>query len=92
MMVFTTMLPNPNVTNTDKEIVRKFNQMMEKVIIKSADKNLGIVLMDTDDYIGQCISQLSDINTYRLATNYPRSDIKKQVMNTIIRFKPQIHR
>ena len=48
--------------------------------------------MDTDDYIGQCISQLSDTNTYRLATNYPRSDIKKQVVNTIIRFKPQIHR
>ena len=86
-----TMLPNPNVTNTDKEIVRKFNQMTEKIVIKPADKNLGIVLMDTDDYIRQCISQLSDTNTYRIATNYPRSDIKRQVVNTIIRFKPQIH-
>ena len=64
---------------------------MENVIIKPADKNLGIVLMDTDDYIEQCVSHLSDINTYRLATNYPRNDIKKQIMNTVIRFKPQIH-
>ena len=83
--------PNHNITSTDKETIQKFNHLTDKVIIKPADKNLGIVLMDTDDYIGQCISHLSDTNTYRLATNYPRSDIKKQVMNTVIRFKPQIH-
>ena len=45
--------------------------------------------MTTSDNV--LISQLSDINTYRLATNYPRSNIKRQVVNTIIRFKPQIH-
>ena len=50
-----TMLLNPNVTITDKETIKKFNHMTEQVIIKPADKNLGIVLMDTDDYIRQCI-------------------------------------
>ena len=86
-----TMPLNPNVTNADKETIKKFNHMTETVIIKPADKNLGIVLMDTDDYIRQCTNHLSDTSTYRLANSYPRSDIKKQVTNTAIKFKPQIH-
>ena len=38
-----------------------------KIIIKPADKNLGIVFMDTGDYIDQCMIQLSS-NTYQLVT------------------------
>ena len=43
--------------------------------------------MDTDDYIGQCISHLSDTSTYRL------QPITQGVtsMYTVVRFKPQIH-
>ena len=48
------------------------------------------MLLNTDDYITQCTNHLSDTSTYRLASNYPRCDIKKQLRNTIISFKPQI--
>ena len=56
---------------------------------KPADKNLSIVLLNTNDYITQCTNHLSDTNTYWLASKYPKN-IKKQLRNTIISFKPQI--
>ena len=64
--------------------------MRDKVIIKPADKNLGIVLMDTDDYIAQCTSHLADTTTYRLAEHYPRESIRRQLTNAVISFKPQL--
>lgn len=83
---------NTNVSKTDEFIIHKFKQIRNQVTIKPADKNLGIVLLNTDDYITQCANHLSDTNTYRVADHYPRSDIRKQLMNTIISFKPQISR
>lgn len=72
--------------------IKKFQQLRNEVTIKPADKNLGNVLLNTDDYITLCTSHLGDTTTYRLANQYPRGDIKKHVMNTVIRFKPQISR
>ena len=85
-----TMRFNFNCTDKDKATIEKFTHLREEVTIKPADKNLGIVLLNTDDYITQCTKHLADTNTYRLASNYPKNDIKKQVMSTIISFKPQI--
>ena len=41
------------------------------VIIKSADKNLGLCLMDTSWYNEECLRQLQDANTYSLITTSP---------------------
>ena len=87
-----TMRFNTNLTSTDKSTIIKFKRVSNEVIIKPADKNLGIVLLNTDDYITQCTNHLSDTSTYRLASNYPKDDITKQLRNTIISFKPQISR
>ena len=56
-------------------------------MIKPADKNLGIVIMNTDEYIEQCISVLLDSTTYRSAESYPHSMIEKSIEDTITPFK-----
>ena len=43
--------------------------------ITPADKNLGIVIMDKDDYMKQCMTLLADTNTYRRRIEYPTKDI-----------------
>ena len=68
---------NTNTSSTDEATINNFKQMRDKVTIKPADKNLRIVLLNTDDYISQCTSHVRDVTTYRLANHYPTQDIKK---------------
>lgn len=35
------------------------------IVIKPADKNLGIVVLDRDSYVAEALWQLSDLNVYR---------------------------
>ena len=46
--------------------------------------------MDTNDYITQCTKILSDNTTYRLASEYPIAEIRTQLTNTLIAFKPHL--
>ena len=85
-----TMRFSSNVTDADKVTIKKFKMARSEVTIKPADKNLGIVLLDTDQYVSQCTKHLSDTGTYRLAEEYPKENIKKAIRNTIISFKTQI--
>jgi hypothetical protein len=43
----------------------------EDIVIMAADKNLGVVVMDREDYVEMCQSHLSDENTYQ-PTEYNR--------------------
>ena len=65
------------MSSSDESTLKKLKQLRDQVTIKPADKNLGLVLMNTDHYITQCTSQLADTNTHRLANHYPREDVKK---------------
>ena len=46
--------------------------------------------MDTDDYVDQCSSFLAESQTYRPASTYPHTTIKKEVEDTIIPFKESL--
>ncbi len=80
-----------NLTQPQRKTLTKFKNSRQTITIKPADKNLGIVLMNTDDYFGQCMTQLSDTRTYRRALEYPTDDIRKHLQNTLIKFKKHIH-
>lgn len=80
----------PNITKTDRQNIKKLKQACNTITIKPADKNLGIVLLNTDDYISQCTKHLSDTSTYILADNYPTDTIRRQITNTVINFKTQL--
>lgn len=76
-----------NLTATQKSAIHQLKQVRHEVIIKPADKNLGVVLMNTDDYVTQCLAHLTDKKTYRLITEYPAHHIKKQLLNTLTNYK-----
>ena len=80
----------PNLSTTQRTALNKLQRLRHTVTIKPADKNLGIVLMNTDDYITQCLAHLTDKNTYRLTENYPKDDIQKHLQHTVTAFKQQL--
>ena len=80
----------PNLSHVQQRSLNQLQKARQTVTIKPADKNLGIVLMNTDDYIKQCMLHLTDKSTYRLAANYPSEQIQKQLTNILAAFKPQL--
>lgn len=45
-------------------------QREQSIIFKPADKNLGLVILNTVDYKQMCLKHLSDTDTYEVITNY----------------------
>ena len=64
----------PNLSRIQRTALSKLQRWRHTLTIKPADKNLGVVLMHTNDYITQCMLHLTDSTTHRLATNYPAED------------------
>ena len=80
----------PNLSRTQRTALSKLQRSRHTLTIKPADKNLGVVLMHTNDYITQCMLHLTDSTTYRLATNYPAEDIKRELQHAVAAYKPQL--
>ena len=78
------------VTNNDQNIISKLKKSRTEITIKPADKNLGVVILDTDDYIKQCMTILSDESTYRQAQLFPSEKIRTEITNLLVHFKPQL--
>ena len=56
------------------------------IIIKPADKNLGTVIMNTNDYIDQCLVHLTS-DSYIRVECFPDRNIRANIQNTLINFK-----
>ena len=80
----------PNLSGPQKASLNKLQRERQSVTIKPADKNLGLVLMNTDHYITQCMVHLTDTKTYRLANGYPSNDIQRQLSKVLTNFKQQL--
>ena len=80
-----------NVAITErKTILKKLKQSRLEITIKPADKNLGIVIMNTNDYIGQCMKLLSDVKVCRQTQLYPHEQIKESLTNLLVNFKSEL--
>lgn len=79
-----------NLTFSERKALAHLIKERHAVTVKPADKNLGIVIMNTEDYIQQCMKHLSDESTYRLATEYPATDMERRLTNVIIAFQTQL--
>ena len=64
---------NDNLTSQQRKALTQLQRQRNSITIKPADKNLGVVIMDTDDYIHECANILRDKQT-----QYPFTDIKKK--------------
>jgi hypothetical protein len=78
--------PEPYLTKKAKASIKTLRNNQQTLTIKPADKNLGIVIMNTDDYLLQCSKLLTSETTYRLAQTYPKEDIARQLTDTLVSF------
>ena len=76
-----------NLPQSLKTALRKLRHSRQTVTIKPADKNLGIVLLNTEDYITQCLVHLTDSKTYRQTTQYPSDTIRRQTTKVVAAYK-----
>ena len=58
------------------------------IVIKSADKGSGTVVMDRDWYINECLRQLNDTKFYKLLDN----DITTDIQNRILKYTERMNR
>ena len=79
-----------NLTSSQYTALTTLKNASQTLTIKPADKNLGIVLMNTDDYITQCLSHLMDSTTYKPAATYPKNNIFRELHNLVTAFKEQL--
>ena len=75
-----------NLSVTQRKSLFKLKKENTKITIKPADKNLGIVIMDTHDYISQCTSHLSS-DTYQLVQEYPSRQIAATTEGILDQFR-----
>ena len=80
----------PNLTKGEKTSIKSLKNARQTLTIKPADKNLGIVIMNTDDYLEQCTKLLTNNSTYRLAETYPKNDIARKLTDILISFNSQL--
>ena len=80
--------PQPqNLSEVERASLNKLQQARQEITIKPADKNLGIVLLDTKDYISQCLKHwillhtAKQQNTLHIAS-VPNSVKLSQALNT----------
>ena len=59
------------------------------ITIKPADKNLGTVIMNTNDYVDQCLVHLTS-DSYIRIESFPDRNIRINIQNTLISFKNQL--
>ena len=57
-----------NITKKERQTLKKLKTSKSEVTIKPADKNLGVVILNTNDYIQQCMYtiRLKHIQTNKL--------------------------
>jgi hypothetical protein len=51
----------------------------KSITIKPADKNLGLVVMNTSDYKLMCLKHLEDTSTYQPVANYFPNELYAQL-------------
>ena len=62
-----------NISKKELKAIRDLKHT--RVVIKPADKNLGIAVLNTEDYIDQCLTPLST-NTYTRTGVFPSNQVK----------------
>lgn len=79
-----------NLTSNQRKTIERLQKSRQIITIKPADKNLGVVIMDTEDYLAQCTNILKDHSIYRLADSYPLQNIQQALEKILTSFKETI--
>lgn len=77
-----------NLKSRQKAALKSLKNCRNTLTIKPADKNLGIVLMNTEDYTEQCLKHLAT-PTYHLVSEFPKN-LKNLLENTLSLFRTEL--
>ena len=77
-----------NLSQKQRRAINSLRKSRDTITIKPADKNLGIAIMNTDDYVQQCLIHLAS-STYNVVSEYP-NQLQKTLENIIISFKTEL--
>lgn len=71
----------------DQLLLNTLNRLYENthITIKPADKNLGLVIMNTLEYKHSCLQHLNDTNTYTIIQHYDKDSIYERLQAILIR-------
>ena len=61
----------------------KHLQKQTSIIFKPADKNLGLVLLNTTDYKHMCLQHLNDTDTYKVITDYDPNIVYNKLLRIL---------
>ena len=75
---------NVNVLKSDLRAIQELKR--RGIVIKPADKNLGIAVLNDKDYVNQCLLHLSS-STYARIESFPAEHLKRTIQNILIKFK-----
>ena len=75
-----------NLTKSERKSLQTLRKKHHRITIKPADKNLGIDILNAEDYIDQCMQHLTTANTYQLKNKFPET-LHQLITNTLINFK-----
>ena len=78
-----------NITTKEHKVLNNLRKSTE-LTIKPADKNLDIAILNTHDYLEQCLTHLSSA-TYQLIDYFPNS-LQRVLENIIKNFKSELTR
>ena len=72
---------------SDQLLLNTLNRLFinTHITIKPADKNLGLVIMNTTDYKISCLQHLNDIATYSIIQNYDKDAIYDRLITILKR-------
>lgn len=77
-------------SNVSKNNLRMIEELRKiEIVIKAANKNLGIVVLNAKDYVNQCLLDLST-STYTRIESFPLDHIKRTIQNILINFKEEL--
>lgn len=86
-----TLLHNTHVlgpTNNDIIMQQTLSSLQnnKKIIIKPADKNLGLTILDTIEYKNMCLKHLNDTTTYQLIADYSPDTGYTKLKNILLKY------
>lgn len=81
---------NHQKRNISTKELKALEELRNPVItIKPADKNLGTVILNSADYVEQCLLHLVT-DTYQRVAEFPTDNISRDIQNTLISFKEHL--
>lgn len=76
------------ISKADRRIADVLRNLFNNpnIIIKEADKNLGLVVLDRQKYIDMCYTHIKDTNTYKLCSDYDPRNIFQELELILFRY------